>query len=98
MQPVSNEQIMADLARILRNFDGREYSGPIDAHTRFFADLNLASIDAVVLGERITEHYGQRLPFNAFLAEVGRRQQRDAELGELVHFLHHHLNSRSPGV
>ena len=35
------------------NFHGREYSGPIGPETRFFADLGLASIDAVVLGETL---------------------------------------------
>lgn len=94
MPALTREQIMTDVAGILRNFDDREYSGPIEAHTRFFADLNLASIDAVVLGERIAEHYNRQLPFNEFLAELGRREVRDLEVGELVGFLHQHLNDQ----
>jgi acyl carrier protein len=83
--------IMADLARILADFDGREYSGSIDAQTRFFADLGLASIDAVVLGETLQEHYGRPLPFGDLMAELGRRENRDLTIGELANFLEKHL-------
>ena len=55
--------------------------------TRFFADLGLASIDAVVLSEAIQEHYGRPLPFDELMAEIGRRTDRDLSIGELVAFL-----------
>jgi acyl carrier protein len=85
------DEILSDLTGILRNFHGREYSGRIAAQTRFFADLGLASIDAVVLGETLEERYARRLPFNDFMADLGRRSVRDVELGELASFLHKHL-------
>jgi acyl carrier protein len=91
MKGIAEEQLMADVAGILRNFHGREYYGPITPDTKFTADLGLASIDAVVLGETIEEHYGRKLPFNEFMADLGRRAVRDIELGELVRFLHKHL-------
>jgi acyl carrier protein len=87
----TEQQIMNDLAGILRNFHGREYYGLISPQTRFTADLGLASIDAVVLGETIEEHYGRKIPFNEFMADLGRRAVKDIELGELVRFLHRHL-------
>jgi acyl carrier protein len=62
-------------------------STAIDEDTRFFADLGLASIDAVVLSEAIQAHYGQTLPFNELMAEIGRRPQRDMTIGELVDFV-----------
>lgn len=93
----TKEQIMNDVAGILRNFNGREYSGDIDSETRFFGDLGLASIDAVVLGETLEEHYGRKLPFHLFMADLGRRAVRDMPLGELVAFLHQHLNASSAG-
>jgi acyl carrier protein len=86
------EMILDDLAGLLRDFDGREYSGPIDRTTRFFGDLGLASIDAVVLGEKLERLYGRRLPFHQLLADLGRRGAEDLELGELVDFLHAHLS------
>src|SRR5260221_10852944 len=89
--------ILADLAHVLADFQGREYSGPILAETRFFADLGLASIDAVVLGETLQEHYGQPLPFGELMAELGRREDRDLTIGELANFLGRHLRSDANG-
>jgi acyl carrier protein len=88
MNAMTEERILDDLTGMLRNFYGREYSGEINMQTRLGADVGMASIDAVVLGETIEEHYGRKIPFNEFMAELGRRQARDIELGELVRFLH----------
>jgi acyl carrier protein len=92
MSSFTEAKIIDDLATILADFHGRQYSGPIDARTRFFADLGLASIDSVVLGETLEQHYGRKLPFAALLADLGRREERDITLGELAAFLEDHLN------
>jgi acyl carrier protein len=89
MSVPTTEQILHDLAGILRQFNGREYSGPLGAETLFFADLGLASIDAVVLAETLEHHYGRKFPFQQFLSELGREGARDLELGRLATFLHH---------
>jgi acyl carrier protein len=94
---MTKEQILNDVANVLRNFQGREYSGAIGPDTKFFGDLGLASIDAVVLGETLEEHYGRKLPFHVFIADLGRRAVRDMPLGELVAFLHQHLNASTGG-
>jgi acyl carrier protein len=83
----SRAAILADLAAILASFNGRDYSGTIHAGTRFFADLGLASIDAVVLGETLQEHYGRPLPFGELMADLGRRAERDMTVGEVADFL-----------
>jgi len=88
---MTKDQILNDVAGILRNFNGREYSGVIGPDTWFFSDLGLASIDAVVLGEALEEHYGRNLPFHVFMADLGRRAVRDVSVGELVTFLHPYL-------
>jgi acyl carrier protein len=88
-------EIQEDVAEILRNFHGREYSGPIGCETRFFADMGLASIDAVVLGESLESHYGRKLPFGDLMAELGQKAERDIKLGELFDFLHKHLNQHA---
>jgi len=93
----TREQILDDVAGILRNFNGREYSGDIGPDTFIFGDLGLASIDAVVLGETLEEHYGQKLPFHLFMADLGRRAVRDIPLGELIAFVHRHLNASTAG-
>jgi acyl carrier protein len=94
---MTKEQIMNDVAGLLRNFNGREYSGEIGPDTRFFGDLGLASIDAVVFGETLEEQYGRKLPFHLFMADLGRRAARDIPLGDLVAFLHQHLNTSTEG-
>jgi acyl carrier protein len=83
----SEFEILANLARMLADFQGREYLGPIDRDTRFFADLGLASIDAVVLGEMLQDHFDRPLPFGELMAEIGRREDRDLTIGELTSFL-----------
>ncbi len=87
----SESAYLAELGRILAEFGGREYSGPINAETRFFADLGLASIDAVVLGETLRAHYARPIPFEVLLADLGTRTDRDLSMGELAAFLARHL-------
>ena len=90
---LSDAAILADLISIMRGMTDWEYSESITRETRFFADLGFESIDAVVIGELIEAHYRQRFPYAQFLAELGERNQRDMQLGELVDFLRRHLNS-----
>jgi acyl carrier protein len=83
--------ILSEIAPILANSLGVPPSTAIDEDTRFFADLGLASIDAVVLSEAIQAHYGRLLPFEELLAEIGRRTERDLTIGELVTFISKNL-------
>lgn len=90
--------ILNDLANILANFQGREYSGVIDRETRFFADLGLASIDAVILAETLESYYGRKLPFAQLLADLQKQQEDgsldgeiDFTMGMLADFLSRHL-------
>jgi acyl carrier protein len=80
-------EILDDVLATLSSRLGVQSSGTIGEQTRFFADLGLASIDAVVLSEALQCHYGRALPFGDLLAEIGRRTERDLTLGELVAFL-----------
>ena len=83
----SRADILSDVAAILSDHLGVPPSTRIDENTRFFSDLGLASIDAVVLTEAIQAHYGQPLPFDELMAEIGRRTDRDLSIGELVTFI-----------
>jgi acyl carrier protein len=60
----------------------------ITPETRLFGDLGLASIDAVALQGMVEGHFRRRFPFDEFMAELGRRQARDAQVSEFVTFLH----------
>lgn len=84
-------EILGDIIAKLSEQTGVSFSGAITEETRFFADLGLASIDAVVLTETLQKHYGRTLPFHELIAEVGRRTERDLAIGELVEFLAAHL-------
>jgi acyl carrier protein len=72
-----------------------EYSKEIGPDTFLVADLGLESIDVVVLGTTIQEHYGRYLPFSKFFAEIGGREVRDIQIAEFVEFVHQNLNSNS---
>ena len=52
----SRTEILDDVIAVLDRDLGVQPSSPITEDTRFFADLGLASIDAVVLSERLQEH------------------------------------------
>ena len=67
-----------------------DYSSPVGPGTKLFSELGFESLDAVVLGTAIQEHYQQSMPFAELLAELGQ-QQRDLSVGELVDFVHTHL-------
>ena len=91
MAVTARTEILRDVSAILADSLGVAPSTPIDEETRFFADLGLASIDAVVLSEAIQQHYARPLPFHDLMAEIGRRTDRDLSIGELVSFLGEHL-------
>jgi len=93
MISVDRPAILADLLTLLTQLARDwEYSGDITPETLLFADLGFESIDAVVLASFIEEHYKHRFPFPELLAELGRRHVKDIRLGELVEFVHRHLN------
>jgi len=89
----SRDQIMSDVLGLLRTLaDDWEYTGEITPQTRFFADMGLGSLDVVVLGTAVQEHYKQVLPFAELFARVGQRTMPDIPVGEWVDFIHQHLD------
>jgi acyl carrier protein len=82
--------IHADLAAVIgRAFPDRDFPDPTP-DLRVFADLGLASIELVVLAERLEQHYGRKFPFGTFLKGLRDRGADDLSLGELVAFLQQH--------
>lgn len=87
----SPEQVLTDLADVVRRtFPDRDFPDAVGPDTRVFADLGLASIDLVVLAEKLEAAYGRRLPFGQFLTGLRNRGADDIALGELVAFLQQH--------
>ena len=91
---MNDSEILDDVVKVFHQFLNVDPGVPITAETRFFADLGLASIDAVVLGESLQTYYGRPIPFDQLLAELGQRSERDLVIGELVAFLRLHLGRR----
>ena len=93
---VTREKILADvldlLNRVVRDW---EFEGPIGANTRLFSDLAFESLDLVVLGAQVQDHFGQTFPFPEFFAEIGQRAERDLTIGEWVDFIERHLREPS---
>lgn len=86
------DQVLIELAEIVRRtFPDRDFSDPVDMGTRVFADLGLASIEVIVLAEKIEAFYGRKLPFGQFLNELRTSGAEDLELGALVGFLQQHI-------
>ena len=72
------ERILAEVTRMLVEIIGEEYvlNLHIGMDTAFDADLELESIEFVRLAAKLTEHYGERVGFVAFLA--------DKQIGEII--------------
>lgn len=84
-------QTLADLAEIVNDLKDGNVPDQITRSTMLFADLNLESIDLVMLNELIERKYESSFPFQDFMAELGRQNQRDISLGQFVDFIEAHL-------
>ncbi len=89
----NRDVIQEDMLSLLRELaDDWEYTETITEDTYLFSDMGLESLDVVVLGTAVQEHYGQVLPFPEFFAEVGQREVPDISVGEWVDFIYKHLD------
>ncbi len=86
--PPDENQIFVDVSSMLRNLNPLSGSVVINRETCLFADLGLASIDAVMLQADIENYYQRRFAFREFIAEIGGREVPDISLRDLVEFLH----------
>ena len=87
----TSEQTLSDLALIVDDLKDGNVPENMGRQTMLFADLNLESIDLVMLNEMIEQKYATTFPFQDFMAELGRQNQRDISLGQFVDFIDGHL-------
>ena len=80
--------ILGKLVELSQDWDS---SAEISQTALIFSELGFESLDAVVLGVAIQEHFVRQLPFAELLAELGE-QRRDLSVGELIDFVYQHLN------
>ncbi len=94
MKPTREEiqdYVLRTLQELCQDWD---YSRPVGPESLLFTELGLESLDAVVLGTTIQEHFQCPLPFSELLAEIGR-EQRDLSIMELVDFVDKNLKQVS---
>ena len=88
----TRDQVLADvlvlLGKVARDWD---VEGGLGEDTRLFEDLNFESLDLVVLGAAVQEHFGRSFPFAEFFSEIGQRQQKDLSVREWVDFIYRQL-------
>ena len=74
---------------MLTEIIGAEYalSLDIDMDTSFDADLELESIEFVKLATMLTERYGERVDFVAFLADKELDEIIEMTVGELIAYI-----------
>jgi len=88
----TREQILTDVLELLNSVvQDWEFEGTIGPSTRLFADLAFESLDLVILGTKVQEHFGQIFPFPELFAEIGQREVRDLSIDEWVDFIARHL-------
>jgi acyl carrier protein len=83
--------VLQTIEELLRDWDN---SSAIDANSLLFTGLGMESLDVVVLGTSIQEHFQFQMPLAELLADVGQREVRDLSIGELVDFVDLHLNGK----
>jgi len=71
-----------------------DYADPVGPASLLFTELGLESLDAVVLGTAIQEHFQAQMPWAELLAEIGQ-QQRDLSINELADFVMTHLSAHA---
>jgi acyl carrier protein len=86
------DYVLKSLSELSQDWD---YSDPVGPDTLLFSEMGLDSLDLVVLGTGLQEHYGQQMPFSEFLAAIGERGQRDVSVSELADFIDSNVNSEA---
>jgi acyl carrier protein len=83
------DQILAEVRTMLTEIIGTEYAlgTDIGMETSFDADLELESIEFVKLSTMLTERYGDRVDFVAFLAAKELDEIIDMTVGEVVTYI-----------
>lgn len=94
----SRQEVLDYLLHTMRELTADwDYADPVSPASLLFTELGLESLDAVVLGTAIQEHYQTQMPWAELLAEIGQ-QQRDLSINELADFVMTHLSAHAAGV
>jgi acyl carrier protein len=90
----THDDVLEHISRLLLEL-GRDwdYQGAITGETLLFRELGFASLDIVVLGTAVQEHYGCQMPFAELFTDIGNRGTRDLTVAELGAFVYRFVNA-----
>ena len=82
-------QVLDVVRALIAEVIGEEYllGLEIDRETSFEDDLEMESIEFVKLGAKLTEHYGGKVDFAAFLADLDLDEIIEMRVGTVVDYL-----------
>lgn len=86
MNEIATEQVLATVAQTIREVIGEDWALDLEIglETPFGDEIELESIEFVALGERLTQHYGQRLDFPGWLSAMDLDTIIALRVGQLV--------------
>jgi acyl carrier protein len=90
MQVKSQDAILQEIKHIITDIIGQDvdlHDQEIAFHTSFNRDLELESIEFVVLSERLQNHYGSSLDFTGWLAEKELQDIINLRVGDVVGYI-----------
>lgn len=95
MNEINREAIFGSISEIISSLkDEWEFSGNITPETSLFSELEFESIDAVVLGSMIEDHFKQPFPFAEYLAGLGEQGVGDIKVKDLIDFVYLNLEKQ----
>lgn len=82
-------QVLRDLTQMLESVVGEDWihEAPITLDTTFSRDLEVESIELVVLFEKLRERYGEAIDFPAWLTGLEVDAVMNLTVGDLVDFI-----------
>jgi acyl carrier protein len=85
----SNESVLLDVARMIREVIGEEWAEEVDIglETSFSDDLELESIEFVALAEQLQLHFGTAVDFVGWLSDMELDAIINLKVGQLVEFI-----------
>lgn len=89
------DSTLSVVATLIREVLGDGFGDDVDItlETSFWKDLEVESIELVTLGERLQEHYGEKVDFVAWLSGKELDQIIELKVGDLVGFIDRALES-----
>jgi acyl carrier protein len=89
---LSQDQMVSEVIEVMLSLAGEwEYSGPVTPTTRFFADMELQSLDFVILSTALTRKFG-KIPFDELYTDLSDQpEDKEITVAEYADFVYHHL-------